>query len=354
MEQGEKYILIFYTLACLMRSMKYILFVFLSLIFSVQLQAQQGNFATTDFKKADSVAALYGGHSLKDIRSLAIKLTYSFSAEEEKFRALYTWTCTNIAYDYELYMKDKKKEKIRDRDELKAWNKKFNARVFKHLLNKKKTVCSGYAYLLRELALHAGITCVIVDGYGRTSDANVRGQGKPNHSWNAVKLKDKWYLCDPTWSSGGINMQALKFVKDYDDVYFLTDPSLFVRNHYPLDSAWMLLRDKPSLHAFINGPLIYKAALRYKITPSLQLTMDIQVEKGKPVSFWFTAADCSLIEKMTMYSESPNRTVTFHPPLYQQNDGVYCSDVIFNSKGKYLVHVLVNNGYAYTYSVKVK
>ncbi len=334
--------------------MKSILFAFLSLVFSVHLQAQQGDFTSADFKKADSVAALYDGHSLKDIRSLAIKLTQPFTAEEEKFRALYTWTCTNIEYDYGLYVKNKQKDKIRDRNELKVWNKKFNALVFKHLLNKKKTVCSGYAYLLRELASHAGIVCVIVDGYGRISDANVRGQGKPDHSWNAVKLNDKWYLCDPTWSSGGINMQALKFVKDYDDAYFLTGPSLFIRNHYPLDSAWMLLRDKPSLNTFLNAPLVYKAALKYKITPSLHQAFDIHAEKGKPVSFWFAAAESSSIEEMTMYSESPNRAVSFHPSLYQQNDSVYCTDVIFNSKGTHLVHVLANNKYAYTYSVRVK
>ena len=90
---------------------------------------------------------------------------------------------------------------------------------------------------MRELCSYAGIPCVIVDGYGKTSTPSKY----PNHSWNAVQLNNKWYLCDATWASGVIDMRNLQYEKDYKEIYFLTDPVDFTRTHEPLDKAWAFL-----------------------------------------------------------------------------------------------------------------
>ena len=82
------------------------------------LEAQNpiNNFA--DFAKADSVAALYPDHSLRDLRTLSHKLTTSLSTEEEKFRALYKWVCDNIANDYSFYAINKSKREKLNQEEL--------------------------------------------------------------------------------------------------------------------------------------------------------------------------------------------------------------------------------------------
>jgi hypothetical protein len=327
----------------------------LLIISPVRLYAQPADFAQTDFKKADSIAALFPRHSLKDLRSLTDKLTTPLSTEEEKFRAVYRWICNNIEYDYSLYLQNQqKKKKLRSAHELKAWNKKFSARVFKNLLDKQRSVCSGYSYLLKEMCVYAGLSCVIVDGYGRTAQANIRGSGIANHSWNAVQLNNKWYLCDATWSAGAYDTDMMRYVKKFDSSYFLPDPSLFVRNHYPLDPSWMLLYNKPTLKAFLNRPLVYSSAFRYKINQLLPETFDIPAARGDTVSFQFTKNSDHPIEKVELSIKGPKAIYSVYPRLYQSASGLYCIDHIFSAKGMHVVHVLVNSSYAFTYSVRVR
>lgn len=228
----------------------------IGIIFSMCVQGQPKILAHTDFRKADSIAGLYSHYSLKNPGKLATRLTTSLQTEEEKFRAIYRWVCDNIEYDYSLFLKNKQKLKLKDKEALADWNKNFSALVFKNLRDRQKTVCTGYAYLVKTLASHAGIKCVIVDGYGRTTQSNIAEPGTANHSWNAVRLNNKWYLCDPTWSSGAYDTRTSKFEKNFNEVYFLSDPSTFIRNHYPLNSDWILLKEKPTLHEFLTRPVV--------------------------------------------------------------------------------------------------
>lgn len=322
------------------------------LICATSLHAQVEDFANTDFRKADSIARLYPNHSLHDLKLLSDKLTKPLSTEEEKFRAIYRWVCSNIGNDYTLYRKNKyKREDLKDPEELKKWNRKISKEVFETLLKKQTTVCTGYAYLVKELARHAGISCEIIDGYGRTAQANIEGPGIPNHSWNAVKLHNKWYLCDATWSSGAIDTGKALFVKKYNDSYFLLDPALFVRNHYPLDTAWMLLDHKPTLEMFLNRPLIYSGIFPYKIDQVFPETFTITASKGEPVSFRFEKKGEHSIEKVELNIDGKDYSV--HPKLYQDVSGQYCVDHTFTSKGRYVVHVLLDGNYAFTYTVRV-
>ena len=45
-----------------------------------------------------------------------------------------------------------------------------------------------------------GIKVLMVNGFGRTSAVDFSKLTMPNHTWNAVNLNNKWYLCDPTWA----------------------------------------------------------------------------------------------------------------------------------------------------------
>lgn len=315
---------------------------------------QLHDFNNTDFNRADSVAALYPKHALKDLKSLAGKLTHSLPTEEEKFRAIYKWVCSNIEYDYTLFKKNQYKRKnTQDPEELKNWNKKIRAQVFRNLRNKQKTVCTGYAYLVKELAMHAGLNCVIVDGYGRTVQSNVRGVGQANHSWNAVQLNNKWYLCDPTWSGGAYDTQLEKYVKKFDDAYFLAEPSLFVRNHYPLDTTWMLVKKKPTLYEFLNGPLIYVNAYHYQFNPVFPHAFDVTVAKGEKVSFKFSNNDKRAIEKTNLVVNRSGTVNTLPMAVQMDATGQYCMDYIFTTKGTHIVHILLNDSYVVTYSVTV-
>lgn len=196
------------------------------------VRAQVSDFRNTDFNKADSIAERYAAHPLKDLKGLADKLTVPLLTEQEKFRAIFKWVCSNIEVDYTLLTMNKQKRAKLQGDKLGRWNKEFNAIVFQTLLHERKTICTGYAYLIRELAFHAGLTCEIVNGYARFGGINANTQKPVNHSWNRIRLNDKWYLCDATWSSGNFNLTVGQFIKKYNDHYFLTDPALFFQDHH--------------------------------------------------------------------------------------------------------------------------
>jgi hypothetical protein len=322
-----------------------------ALVCTTSLQAQIEDFGKTDFTKADSIARLYPHHSLQDLRILSDKLTKSLPTAEEKFRAIYKWVCINIENDYALYKQNKqKRETLKDPEALKKWDKKIGKVVFETLLKKHSTVCTGYAYVVRELAYHAGLPCKIIHGYGRTVEANIGGPGIPNHSWNAIQLYNKWYLCDATWSSGAIDPEKAMFVTKYNDAYFLADPSLFVRNHYPLDSAWMLLDHKPTLTAFLNRPLIYSILFQYKIDQLIPETFNITASKGETVSFQFSRDMEHPFEKVELNIKGKS----YHHQSYLTSNGLYAVDHRFAWKGTYVVHILLDSNYAFTYTVKVR
>lgn len=328
--------------------------VLITVICSVPVYARASDFAGVDFLKADSIAKLYPRHSLLDLRALADKLTRPLSTDVEKFRAIYTWVCTNIANDYALYLKnERQRKKYIDPESREAWNRAFSMRVFETLLHEHKTVCTGYAYLLKELASHAGIKCVIVNGYGRTAQSNIRGEGVANHSWNAVQLNNKWYLCDATWSSGAVDARTGSFVKKFDAIYFLMDPALFIRNHYPLDSAWMLLKNKPTLHEFLNRPLIYSSIFQYNIRKLFPETFDISISKGNTVSFQWEVDAYKQPENVAMQIKGNDSLEMFYPTV-SRGDGILCIDHTFKIKGTHVVHILVNGTHACTYTVHVQ
>jgi transglutaminase/protease-like cytokinesis protein 3 len=205
-----------------------------------QINAQRSDFKNINFKKADNIAMSLQGEALNNLPLLAYKLTYKLDTDVERFRAIYFWVCHNIENDYDLMQKNKRKRrKFRDHPkQLETWNKTFKKEVFQKLLNNKKTLCSGYAYLIKVLASHAGLTSEIVKGYGKIS-ATFKSIKTPNHAWNSVKLDGKWYVCDATWASGFIT-EALLFEFNYNDAYFLMEPQEFAKSHQPLDVKWLL------------------------------------------------------------------------------------------------------------------
>ncbi|MFM7855302.1 MAG: transglutaminase domain-containing protein [Flammeovirgaceae bacterium] len=204
---------------------------------SASLHAQLADF-TTPFEKADSVAQAHAHRSLQNIPLLAFYLTYSLPTELEKFRAIYKWVCTNIQSDYRLYMTNQSNQKkwANKPAKLADWNRSFSRDVFKKLLREQKTVCTGYAYLVCELARHCRLPCKIINGYAHTNDCDFNPKSVANHSWNIIQLNGKWYSCDPTWSSGTVNIATGDFQPNYNNKYFLTDSSLFNSHHNAFDT----------------------------------------------------------------------------------------------------------------------
>jgi hypothetical protein len=328
------------------------LFIFSNIIVGY---AQRSDFAGISFAKADSVAAHYTPHSLSNIPSLTYALTNSLPSEVEKLRAIYKWVCSNIENDYDLYLTNKaKRESLKTEAEKREWNSELSKKTFQRLVDDKMTVCTGYAYLIREMSSLAGLKTVIVDGYGRNINANIEGEGVPNHSWNAVQLNGKWYLCDATWSSGAFDVDQDKFIQKYIDEYFLAEPETFIRNHYPLDHKWILLEDYPSLHSFLYAPIVYPAIYRFDVQFLFPETFNCVISKKE--SFVIRLALTQKINSgnIKIGVQSGSRFTLYTPNVTTQANGALVIEHPFSNRGTFIVHLMADGEYICTYKVQVK
>lgn len=333
--------------------MKYTVLLFL-FTFIVSF-GQRSDFKHISFKKADSIAKNYKGESLKNLPVLTQNLTSNLDTDVEKFRAIYTWVCTNIENDYTSYLKTKKKRKklFKNREALLLWNYSFTPKVFKKLLEKKKTACTGYAYLIRELADLASIDCKIINGFGRTASLSLQENSLPNHSWNAIKLNGKWYLCDATWSAGKVMIEdgIPKFKPEYYDGYFLANPLLFIKNHYPLDVNWVLVDNTPTFSNFIDGPILYKEAFTSNIAPLSPVKMHIETQKNRPVNFTLSKPLDFTDEEISLVLVKGNFTETVTPKIVINKNRCQLQHV-FSKIGSYDVHIKTGDSIIATYIVK--
>ena len=334
---------------------KALVFLFIC-FFSLKIEAQQSDFNTINFEKADAVANKYKGESLESLPVLSYNLTNSLSTDVEKFRAIYKWVCANIENDYYAYVKNKKLRKRLAKDSLKlaSWNADFTRKTFRKLLDDKKTVCTGYAYLVKELANLSGIKCEIIEGYGRTTDVNIGELSIPNHSWNAVQLNTKWYLCDATWSSGIYDLNEYKFDFDYNDGYFLTDPNLFIKKHYPLETKWLLTDKIIPINDFLNAPIVYVTTFKEGIIPMQPAMLHLDVKQNQEIIF--SLKELTPINENDITVEITSGTIKnwVDPIVNRNNEGLLEVKHTFNNRGSYDFHIKLKEEYLVTYTVKVK
>lgn len=326
------------------------------LFFRPPVMAQPAESHLVDFKLADSIASIYQGENLNNLPVLAYKLTASLPTQVEKFRSIYRWVFENIDYDYSAFLKNKKMRKKHQKDVqgLKAWNAQFRTVVFDKLLHKQRTVCTGYAYLVSELANLANIECKIIDGYGRTINANINEGPTLNHSWNVVKLKDQWFVSDPTWANVEVENTDGRFKKTYNDGYFLPAPELFAKNHYPLDTGWMLLLAKPTLQEFLTAPIVYRGAFNHRITPISPTSMTVTISKGEAFNIELKKHENTDMNHLNLQISHGKANQVVTPQVTATPSGNYVLTHTFKSSGKYDVHVMKGVDYLLTYTVVVK
>ncbi len=331
--------------------MKYLL----SLFFVIPLLsfAQISDFKNVDFTIADNIASLNKGEDLNNLPLLTQKITYKLPTKVEKFRAIYTWVCNNIKGDAnQNYTISRKRRQFKnDNNSFIEWNNNYRKKVFQKLIKHKKTTCSGYSVLIKKMCLLAGIECEIINGYGRTVESNVKQLETPNHSWNAVKLKDKWYLCDATWSAG--YLFDGDFIQDYNPGYFLADPVLFSKNHYPFEKKW-LLNDLLQQKDYKIPPLVYSETFTHKIIPIHPQKMDVIIKKNTTISFQFKSLKKIESKNISLvkFVGNSERKLAIHN--FKNNNGTFQFKYFFKKRGTQDVHLKINKDIVATYVITVR
>ena len=162
------------------------------------------------------------------VESLAAYLIEPAENDREKARAIFRWITENIDYNVEVFFKGG-----------------TGATNSEDVLKSRKSVCYGYSDIFLSLAREAGLEAVRISGYGKGYGylPGKNFSGPANHAWNAVKINGSWYLMDSTWGAGYVSGDK-KYVRKFDDHFFMTPPSQFIYGHFPEDARWQLL-DKP-------------------------------------------------------------------------------------------------------------
>ncbi|WOD44307.1 transglutaminase domain-containing protein [Hwangdonia lutea] len=327
-------------------------------IFVLQSHAQISDFETIDFKKADRIALEYKNERLDKLPELVHKLTSNLTTDVERFRAIFTWVCNNIANDYGMYSKNMRKRQRFKNDSVKLenWNTEFRKATLKKLLKNNRTICTGYAYLLKELANLANIECEMVHGFAKTSTINIESLDMPNHTWNAVRLNGKWYLCDPTWASGIPNPETFQFQFLYNDGFFLANPKLFVIDHFPVDEKWLLLDDinTSSFETFIESPIIYGQAYANLSNHIQPKKMHNTIQKNEKITFKFQLLKPANAKDVTLLIDSGNNSKTIRPESTVVKNESLTFEYKFKYTGFYDVHFLLGDDLISTYTFKVK
>ncbi|MEO9659880.1 transglutaminase domain-containing protein [Maribacter dokdonensis] len=326
------------------------------LLCTITCIAQRSDFQEIDFTKADSIALKYKGASLKNIPVLTHNLTSSLQTDVEKIRAIYTWIGTNIENDYSSYLKisHKRKRLAKDRQAFLDWNTGITPKIFKALLEHKKTACTGYAYLVKEMTNLAGFECDIIDGYGRTPTLLLDEDSSPNHSWNRIKVNNKWYWCDATWSAGEtiiLNGEPM-FNPDYFDGYFFAEPELFSKNHFPINTAKQNTINTETFKSFINAPVVYKEAFIEPIISIAPKNMHNQITKGTSVSFKLKVPD-DFNENIHLLLNKGGGQKVIEPTITKEEREIILQHT-FDKKGSYDVHISTKDYLVATYVIKVK
>ena len=76
-------------------------------------------------------------------------------------------------------------------------------------------------------------------------------RGMIPHVWNAVLIDGGWWLIDAYYSAGYVDKNS-NFRKRLNSHYFLTDPTLFIFDHYPELEKWQLQNKVTTKEQFQN------------------------------------------------------------------------------------------------------
>jgi uncharacterized protein YnzC (UPF0291/DUF896 family) len=157
----------------------------------------------------------------------------NFKSENDKIRAAFYWTASNIRYDIENIASIDFKEVSPDK--------------IKNTVLSKKGVCIHYAEVFNDIAKKVNIKAYIIYGYTKQN-------GKVDalsHAWCAARIDNTWLLFDPTWGAGYVDKN--KFFKKLNNLNFKAAPTQFVATHMPFDYLWQFLNYPVTNQEFIDG-----------------------------------------------------------------------------------------------------
>lgn len=164
---------------------------------------------------------------------IAKYINANFKSENDKVRAAFYWTASNIRYDIENIESIDYKEISQDK--------------IKNAVLTKKGVCIHYAEVFNDITKNVGVKSYLVYGYTKQNGK----VGILSHAWCAARIDTTWWLFDPTWGAGYV--QNKKFFKKINNLHYKAAPSQYIATHMPFDYLWQFLNYPVTNQEFIDG-----------------------------------------------------------------------------------------------------
>jgi hypothetical protein len=156
-----------------------------------------------------------------------------FSGQKYRVRAIFCWTASSISYDASKFSDP---FHFQGTEELAA-----------RTMQTRSAVCQGYTAVFKALCDRCNIRAYIVNGYTRQNGhiTNI------SHSWVIALIDSAFYGFDPTW--GGGYMVRNRFVRHFNEEFFMIRPGDLIRDHMPFDPMWECLPYPVSNLEFTGG-----------------------------------------------------------------------------------------------------
>jgi len=122
--------------------------------------------------------------------------------------------------------------------------------------------------------------------------------------------------------------------------------------HYPLQKKW-LLNEVTTKATFIESPLVYGEAFKYKIIRLTPSKMNFEVKKNEEVNFNFKTLKNVPLNKVSLIFYLGNKEIPFNTYNRNSNKGIISFKNKFKWKGFYDVHLKIKEDIVATYSIRV-
>jgi hypothetical protein len=226
------------------------------------------------------------------LKEVGIRIQNDFTDEAARVRAAFVWVSGNITYTLNededgpethriSYASEAQRKEAIDDVVWKKINKSFARR---------KGVCIDYSLMLNALIEQFGLPSKIITGIVKTEVKEIKeAPYYRNHSWNAVQLNGEWKLMDATWAAGYVDPKKKRFVKNFQDHYFFTDPYDFARHHLPANVEWQLLDTPIDALTFFSSPVLLPDFCEKGIALSKRTSGILTLSRNKVNVIYFDA-----------------------------------------------------------------
>ncbi len=228
-----------------------------------------------------------------DYIKLAKDLTSRWYDDKLKLRAIFKWVTNNIEYDYRFINNGKEitEPECDERFDCAITLREWENRYLKRILKTKRAVADGYCRLIKMLCELSNIQNEVIHGYLKSKPYQVGNNMSVNHCWNAVMIDTTWYYLDASKAAGYCSEdeetgRLLKFVKNYQDYYWLLRFDRLSRTHYP-KKGMFVEPTSLSREQFFNKPFFYTPEILQNISEIIPLTGVLKVKKGDTIHFAF-------------------------------------------------------------------